>query len=70
MDEAIGMSVWVLRGKMMIRRDALDTDDPDYPYNYIASLGRRPEEYGYERPPSLCICPKCGHRFSEGAEIP
>jgi len=36
---------------MMVRRDALDRDDPDHPCNYIKAVyDVRPEEYGVRRP--------------------
>ena len=45
------MSVWIRRGKLSVRRDALDSDDPDHPYNYIQrTYGVNPEDYGIERP--------------------
>jgi len=49
--DAIEMPVWVRRGKMLVRRDALPTDDPDHPYNWLAAQGLRPEEYGVQKPP-------------------
>jgi hypothetical protein len=49
--DTIEISVWVKRGKMLVRRSALDIDDPDHPYNYIKAKGLRPEDYGIDPPP-------------------
>jgi hypothetical protein len=49
--DTVRMSTWVKRGQMMVRRDALDADDPDHPYHYLqATYGVRPEDYGIEKP--------------------
>lgn len=45
-DDTIEVSVWVKRGKMIVRRDALNGDDPDHTYNYLKARGIRPEAYG------------------------
>jgi hypothetical protein len=51
--QEIEISVWVKRGPMMVRRSALDGDDPDHPYNYIQSkYGVDPEDFGIKAPPS------------------
>ena len=59
--EYIEMSKWVQRGKLMVRRDALDANDPDHPHNYIKSLGYDPEIYGLEESSERIVCPNCGH---------
>lgn len=47
----IQMTEWVKRGIMLVRRDALDGDDPGHPYNYIrATYGVAPEQYGIRKP--------------------
>lgn len=58
MSDTIEMTVWVRRGKMLVRRDALDPTDQDHPYNYVKSLGYNPEDFGIEKPHSTC--PNCG----------
>lgn len=60
MSDDIEISVWVKRGMMLIRRDALDYDDPDHPYNFIKAQGLEPELYGYSKP-NYIKCPECGH---------
>lgn len=48
---AIKIPVWIKRGKMLIRREALNSDDPDHPYNWVLSnIGVRPEDFGIEKP--------------------
>lgn len=57
----IEYSVWVKRGDMMIRREALEADDPDHIYNYIKNTYNvNPEDYGIEKPPRCERCPHCG----------
>lgn len=49
--ETIDIPVWVKRGSMLIRRDALGADDPDQTYNYVKNtMGLRPENYGIYHP--------------------
>lgn len=64
--ETIEISTYVKRGIMIVRRDALDGDDPDYPYNYVKdTLGLRPEDYGLEKPetPVRGSCHCCGRPY-------
>lgn len=42
----IEVPVWVQRGKLFVRRDALNGDDPDHTYNFLKARGVRPEDYG------------------------
>jgi len=49
--DEIELPVWVKRGKLLVRRDALNGDDPDHPYNYLKTQGLRPEEYGVKPGP-------------------
>jgi len=56
----IDVPVYVQKGMMLVRRDALDPDDPDYTYNYIKSeFDVDPEDYGIEKP-EFQRCPHCG----------
>ena len=48
--QELEIPVWVKRGNMLHRRDCLDWDDPDHPYNYIKRLGHQPEDYGIVNP--------------------
>jgi len=48
-DGSVNMPVWTRRGKMLIRRDALDLDDPEHPLNELAKLGLDALDYGYSR---------------------
>ena len=57
----ITMTEFVKRGKMIVRRDALDFDDPDHPYQVLKAQGVQPEDYGYYQP----VCPCCGIRADE-----
>ena len=50
-DDEIEVPVWVKRGKMIVRRDALNGDDPDHTYNYLKARGIRPEDYGVKPGP-------------------
>lgn len=49
--DEIKVPVWVKRGKMLLRRDALDGTDPDHTYNYLLAQGIRPEDYGVQPGP-------------------
>jgi hypothetical protein len=46
----IEVPVWIKRGGMIVNRFALNHDDKDHPYNYIVSLGYKPEDYGMTHP--------------------
>jgi hypothetical protein len=66
MQQEIEVPVWVKRGNMLVKREALDSDDPDHIYNYIKNeLGVRPEDYGVEKP-KVDRCPNCGCVLTEG----
>lgn len=63
--ETLEVPVWVKRGHMLLRRDALDGDDPDHTYHYIRkTYGVDPEDYGIAKPPqrTTASCPCCGFR--------
>lgn len=63
--EEIEVPVWVVRGSMMIRRDALEADDPDHTYNYVKRVYNiDPTDFGIPKPPSIEICPHCGGKLS------
>lgn len=48
---AIKLPVWVKRGSMLVRREALDPNDPDHPYNYAERvIGVKPEDFGIWKP--------------------
>lgn len=46
----IEMSTWVKRGPLFVRRDALDSDDPDHPRNYVKTQNGEPESHGAMKP--------------------
>jgi hypothetical protein len=48
--DTIEVPVWVKKGGMLVRRDALDWDDPDHTWNYLEAQGLKPAEYGFEHP--------------------
>lgn len=50
-EDEIEVPVWVKRGKRLLRRDALNGDDPDHTYNYLKARGIRPEDYGVKPGP-------------------
>lgn len=64
MIDTIDVPVYVTRGNMMIRRDALSVDDPNHTYNYLISKGIVPEDYGINKPPGTSRCPHCGEIIS------
>lgn len=45
-DGNVDMPEWTRRGKMLVRRDALDLDDPEHPVNELLALGLDPAEFG------------------------
>lgn len=49
---AVKMSRWVKRGPSLVRRDALDLDDPDHPSNWFAANfpGVNSWEFGIAQP--------------------
>lgn len=49
--ETIEVPMWVKRGEMLYRRDALGIDDPDQTFNYIRDkYDVDPRDYGIENP--------------------
>lgn len=49
--DTINVPVWISNGMMMTRRECLDWNDPEHPYNYVKrEYNVDPEDYGMKHP--------------------
>jgi len=68
MSETASYQVWCRKGGMLVRADALPSDDPENPYQQLVAQGLNPSDYGIVRDDLEAIM-KDRSRESLAAEI-